>query len=44
MEEIDNHYDGILHELGDRFREDVEITISRILRFPDGLATAVPFQ
>ena len=36
LEEIENHYDGILHELGNRFREDVEMTISRILKFPNG--------
>jgi len=36
LEEIESHYDGILHELGNRFREDVELTISRILNFPDG--------
>jgi plasmid stabilization system protein ParE len=36
LEEIESHYDGILHELGNRFREDVEETISRILKFPSG--------
>ena len=36
LEEIESHYDGILHELGNRFREDVEMTISRILKFPNG--------
>jgi len=36
LKEIENHYDGILNELGDRFREDVELTIMRILKFPDG--------
>lgn len=36
LEEIESHYDGILHELGNRFREDVEMTILRILKFPNG--------
>jgi len=36
LEEIESHYDSILHELGDRFREDVEMTLSRILEFPNG--------
>ena len=36
LEEIESHYDCILHELGNRFREDVEMTISRILKFPNG--------
>ncbi|HEY2962211.1 MAG TPA: type II toxin-antitoxin system RelE/ParE family toxin [Pyrinomonadaceae bacterium] len=36
LEEIESHYDGILHELGNRFREDVEMTISKILKFPNG--------
>ena len=33
LEEIENHYGSIREELGDRFREDIEITISRILKF-----------
>jgi plasmid stabilization system protein ParE len=36
LEEIESHYNGILHELGNRFREDVEMTVSRILQFPNG--------
>lgn len=36
LEEIENHYDGIRDILGDRFREDIEMTISRILKFPNG--------
>lgn len=36
LEEIESHYDSILRELGNRFREDVELTIARILKFPDG--------
>ena len=34
LKEIESHYDSILHELGNRFREDVEMTVSRILEFP----------
>ena len=34
LEEIENDYDSILEGLGDRFREDIEVTISRILSFP----------
>lgn len=36
LEEIENHYDGIREVLGNRFREDIEMTISRILKFPNG--------
>ena len=36
LDEIESHYDNILHELGDRFREDVEMTVARILEFPNG--------
>ena len=36
LKEIESHYDDILHELGNSFREDVEMTISRILKFPNG--------
>ena len=35
LEEIENYYDSIREELGDRFREDIEITVSRILKFPN---------
>lgn len=33
LEEIEKHYDSIRKELGDRFREDIESTVSRILNF-----------
>lgn len=36
LEEIENHYDSRREGLGDRFREEVEETISRILKFPNG--------
>ena len=36
LEEVENHYDGIGRELGDRFRGDIEMTIARILKFPEG--------
>jgi plasmid stabilization system protein ParE len=36
LEEIEKHYDDILTALGDRFRRAVEITISRILKYPNG--------
>ena len=36
LEEIENHYDSIREELGDRFRDDIQMTISRILKYPNG--------
>lgn len=36
LEEIENYYDSIREGLGDRFREEIEMTISRILKFPNG--------
>ena len=36
LEEIENYYDSIREGLGDRFRNDVEMAISRILKFPNG--------
>ena len=36
LEEIENHYDSIGEELGDRFRDEIQMTISRILKFPNG--------
>lgn len=36
IEEIENHYDSIREELGDRFRAEIELAISRILKFPNG--------
>jgi len=35
LEEIESHYDSIREELGDRFREEIEVTVSRILKFPN---------
>jgi plasmid stabilization system protein ParE len=34
LEEIKNYYNDIREELGDRFHEEIETTISRILKFP----------
>jgi plasmid stabilization system protein ParE len=34
LEEIENYYDSIRAELGDRFRAETEMAISRILDFP----------
>ena len=36
LEEVENYYDGIAEPLGDRFRAEIEITISRVLKFPEG--------
>ena len=36
LEEIENYYDSVREGLGDRFREDIEMTVSRILKFPSG--------
>ena len=35
LEEIESHYDSIGEILGNRFRDDIKITISRILKFPN---------
>lgn len=35
LEEIETHYDSLSEELGNRFRSDIELTISRILKFPN---------
>lgn len=34
LDETENYYNDISEELGDRFREEIEATISRILKFP----------
>jgi hypothetical protein len=34
LEEIEKHYDDIREELGDRFRDEVQVAISRILSRP----------
>jgi len=36
LEEIETHYDSLSEELGHRFRKEIEVTISRILKFPNG--------
>ena len=36
LEEIETHYDSRREGLGDRFRDEVEETISRIVKFPNG--------
>ena len=36
LEDIEGHYDSISYEVGDRFREDFAMTVSRILEFPNG--------
>jgi plasmid stabilization system protein ParE len=36
LEQIEIHYDSIREGLGDRFREEIQRTISRILKFPNG--------
>lgn len=35
LEEIENHYDSLGEGLGNRFRDDIKITISRMLKFPN---------
>lgn len=35
LEEVENYYDNISQELGNRFRAETEIAISRILDFPN---------
>jgi len=35
LEEAENYYDIIREELGNRFRAEIEIAISRILDFPN---------
>jgi toxin ParE1/3/4 len=42
LEQIENHYDSISKELGDRFRDEIQITISRILKFPNGWPAPSP--
>lgn len=34
LEEIENYFDSIRASLGNRFHEEIETTVSRILRFP----------
>jgi hypothetical protein len=35
LEEVEKYYDNIREELGDRFRAETEMAISRILDFPN---------
>ena len=35
LEQIENHYEGIREGLGNRFRDEIEAAISRILKFPN---------
>ena len=35
LEEIEGYYDNIREELGDRFRAEIEMTLARILKFPN---------
>ena len=35
LEAIETHYDSLGEGLGNRFRSDIESTISRILKFPN---------
>lgn len=36
LEDTEKYYDSIGEELGNRFRHEIEMTISRILKFPQG--------
>ena len=36
LEEIETHYDSKREGLGNRFRDEAQVTISRILKFPNG--------
>ena len=35
LEEIESYYDDVDEELGNRFREEIDTTISRIFKFPN---------
>ena len=39
LKEVENYYESIREELGDRFRAEIELTISRIIRFPEAWPT-----
>ena len=43
LEEIETHYDSLGEGLGDRFRKEIEVTISRILKFPNGWQPLSPY-
>jgi plasmid stabilization system protein ParE len=36
LEQIETHYDDVLTGLGDRFRDAVDLAISRIMMYPAG--------
>ena len=36
LEQIENYYDSIREESGDRFRAEIQLAISHILKFPNG--------
>ena len=36
LEQAEEYYDNISEELGDRFRDEMQVAISRILKFPNG--------
>ena len=35
LDEIENYYDAVSEELGNRFREEIYTTISRSFKFPN---------
>jgi plasmid stabilization system protein ParE len=35
LEEVEQHYDSIREDLGDRLRAEIEMTLARILKFPN---------
>ncbi len=35
LEDVENYYDGINEDLGDRFRAEIEMALSRIIKFPN---------
>lgn len=36
LEQVEEYYDNIREELGDRFRDEIQVAISRILKLPNG--------
>jgi plasmid stabilization system protein ParE len=35
LEQVEEHYDNIREELGDRLRDEIQVAISRILKLPN---------
>jgi plasmid stabilization system protein ParE len=35
LEDVENYYDGISEDLGDRFRAEIESALSRIIKLPN---------